>query len=196
MAVHPNFFLRGMGLDSLEDEALPEGGRIDRAIFWPSFGPYCALTIRDFGEVGEVELIAHGLNSHHFLFSDLGPPEHWNETQTVPGEALAAFRFEMDEARPEALADVRPDYQYRDGIGFDAEVRRDGVYHHFDIHDDRDLWQANPAHERYFLAFWRLALEVLRDDWSRQVLDPRHFGDLLKEEADILFARKTKRRRS
>ena len=181
------------GLKSVADEVIPAGARVDRAIFWPSFGPYAVITIRDFDEVGEVELVASGLKTHHFLYSYQDPPERWSESCTVEPVTIAGFRLAMIEARPEGLGDVWPVGSWRDGLGFEGAIRRGEAFHRFQIHDDVDLWKGHPSHERYFQAVWRIAIEVLRDDWSCRVLDPRHYGDLLAREVPRAV---TKRRRS
>lgn len=195
MNVHVGSEVDPLNLIPLDREAMPGGGRIYRATFFPAFGPWCTLTVRDFAEVGEVELSATLLTRLRLTFPEFSPPERCGEVQVVSGDELSGFRAEMAEARPEGLGDLRPDYSYRDGIGFYGEVRWDGVYHLFNVHDDRDLWRKNPSHGRFFLSLWRLARSILREEWSLRALDPRHFGDLLEREPGSSKPR-TNRRRS
>jgi hypothetical protein len=198
MGTYADLFLAPLGLTPLSLEDLPEKARAFRGLLSPTFRPQCAVTVRDFGEVAEAELMAVGLADMHPLYRHPDTPARWREVVVLGGRELDTFRAEMAELRPESLGNAHdrdPSIRRRDGMIAFGEVRWDGVYHRFDAYDDREIWGENPIHDRFFLMPWRLAVDVFREDWSRRVLDPRFFGDLTRQEDDGPSPR-TRRRRS
>jgi hypothetical protein len=191
-------FLVPLGLTPLDLEDLPKEARAFRSLLSPSFRPQCAVTVRDFGEFAEAELVAGDLTDMHPLYRHPGTPSRWREVASLRCPTLENFRAEMVEVQPESLGDAHdrdPSIVRRGGMIAFGEVLWASGYHRFEAYDDHEIWRENPRHERFFRAVWRLAVDVFREDWSRRVLDPRFFGDLTRQEDDGPSPR-TRRRRS